>query len=113
MVINFRARQSAVCVGATGNQNFSICQEDRPDIAPRLRHTAGRGECSAHGIIQFCCSQAGASVIHATDQEHLTILKNNASLAPSTIRDRKSTRLNSSHSQISYAVFCLKETASF
>src|SRR2546430_5614432 len=25
-------------------------------------------------------------------------------------RDRKSTRLNSSHSQISYAVFCLKTT---
>src|SRR5688572_31575327 len=25
-------------------------------------------------------------------------------------RDRKSTRLNSSHSQISYAVFCLKQT---
>src|SRR2546430_9789324 len=28
--------------------------------------------------------------------------------APSS-RDRKSTRLNSSHSQISYAVFCLKK----
>src|SRR5579859_651204 len=27
---------------------------------------------------------------------------------PRTRRDRKSTRLNSSHSQISYAVFCLK-----
>src|SRR2546430_17691289 len=27
-------------------------------------------------------------------------------------RDRKSTRLNSSHSQISYAVFCLKKTKS-
>src|SRR2546430_6436610 len=27
----------------------------------------------------------------------------------STERDRKSTRLNSSHSQISYAVFCLKK----
>src|SRR5688572_30895123 len=27
----------------------------------------------------------------------------------STLRDRKSTRLNSSHSQISYAVFCLKK----
>src|SRR2546430_13477528 len=26
-----------------------------------------------------------------------------------TTRDRKSTRLNSSHSQISYAVFCLKQ----
>src|SRR2546430_15167269 len=33
------------------------------------------------------------------------------SWAPSSasIQDRKSTRLNSSHSQISYAVFCLKK----
>src|SRR2546430_2796865 len=30
-------------------------------------------------------------------------------LAVGTERDRKSTRLNSSHSQISYAVFCLKK----
>src|SRR2546430_8860564 len=29
-----------------------------------------------------------------------------------TPRDRKSTRLNSSHSQISYAVFCLKKKSS-
>src|SRR3972149_1358313 len=29
--------------------------------------------------------------------------------APKKKRDRKSTRLNSSHSQISYAVFCLKK----
>src|SRR2546430_6999624 len=28
---------------------------------------------------------------------------------PNSRRDRKSTRLNSSHSQISYAVFCLKK----
>src|SRR2546430_4570638 len=28
-----------------------------------------------------------------------------------SIEDRKSTRLNSSHSQISYAVFCLKKTS--
>src|SRR2546430_17600889 len=28
---------------------------------------------------------------------------------PAVSRDRKSTRLNSSHSQISYAVFCLKK----
>src|SRR2546430_7417502 len=30
-------------------------------------------------------------------------------LAPRAHGDRKSTRLNSSHSQISYAVFCLKK----
>src|SRR2546427_2989350 len=29
--------------------------------------------------------------------------------ATRALRDRKSTRLNSSHSQISYAVFCLKK----
>src|SRR2546430_7765516 len=31
------------------------------------------------------------------------------SLVRASLRDRKSTRLNSSHSQISYAVFCLKK----
>src|SRR5438270_4105008 len=36
-----------------------------------------------------------------------TILK--LALVSSWARDRKSTRLNSSHSQISYAVFCLKK----
>src|SRR3712207_8768193 len=30
--------------------------------------------------------------------------------AAATTRDRKSTRLNSSHANISYAVFCLKKT---
>src|SRR3712207_7351504 len=29
--------------------------------------------------------------------------------SPACIRDRKSTRLNSSHANISYAVFCLKK----
>src|SRR2546430_3833978 len=32
-----------------------------------------------------------------------------AELAVTVVVDRKSTRLNSSHSQISYAVFCLKK----
>src|SRR3712207_7810564 len=32
-----------------------------------------------------------------------------AKAAPEVTRDRKSTRLNSSHANISYAVFCLKK----
>src|SRR5256886_3825341 len=43
----------------------------------------------------------------------LPTLRPPASCSPSSTtstRDRKSTRLNSSHSQISYAVFCLKKT---
>src|SRR2546430_14944375 len=36
-------------------------------------------------------------------------LATKSGLLDATGRDRKSTRLNSSHSQISYAVFCLKK----
>src|SRR5258708_8991593 len=36
-------------------------------------------------------------------------LKSWSMSTPSTLRDRKSTRLNSSHQIISYAVFCLKK----
>src|SRR2546430_4191747 len=36
-------------------------------------------------------------------------VRNGAAADGRRIRDRKSTRLNSSHSQISYAVFCLKK----
>src|SRR2546430_10842189 len=32
-------------------------------------------------------------------------------ISSSSARDRKSTRLNSSHSQISYAVFCLQQNS--
>src|SRR5205085_4828469 len=38
-----------------------------------------------------------------------TSTRRHAHCAASACRDRKSTRLNSSHSQISYAVFCLKK----
>src|SRR3989440_4217639 len=38
-----------------------------------------------------------------------TLLEGSVRRAGSRVRDRKSTRLNSSHDQISYAVFCLKK----
>src|SRR2546429_6361406 len=38
-----------------------------------------------------------------------TGIGNRSSIAQLDIRDRKSTRLNSSHGYISYAVFCLKK----
>src|SRR2546430_7637005 len=40
---------------------------------------------------------------------HAAVLGGHPSTLEYRIRDRKSTRLNSSHSQISYAVFCLKK----
>src|SRR5256885_2858862 len=41
--------------------------------------------------------------------EHLVMLNNKHPLVPLSTLDRKSTRLNSSHLVISYAVFCLKK----
>src|SRR2546422_2252407 len=38
------------------------------------------------------------------DQQHCAVLR----VSPEGLGDRKSTRLNSSHGYISYAVFCLK-----
>src|SRR5688572_31536065 len=49
---------------------------------------------------------------HSKIPDHLLPLPHLAGAAPAGDRaseDRKSTRLNSSHSQISYAVFCLKK----
>src|SRR2546430_12706932 len=43
------------------------------------------------------------------EAQQLTDLPKGASPAAWSPEDRKSTRLNSSHSQISYAVFCLKK----
>src|SRR5438132_2210892 len=42
-------------------------------------------------------------------QKSMVLLKNDKNLLPLDLTDRKSTRLNSSHTVISYAVFCLKK----
>src|SRR2546427_9513483 len=45
----------------------------------------------------------------STPSAHDTAVSANSRSTCASLRDRKSTRLNSSHSQISYAVFCLKK----
>src|SRR2546430_11340396 len=50
--------------------------------------------------------QRGSTTIKETADKRLPVVF--AKTLPSE-QDRKSTRLNSSHSQISYAVFCLKK----
>src|SRR5690349_24027079 len=44
----------------------------------------------------------------ATAPRHIEALRHPGSAVEETTRDRKSTRLNSSHVESSYAVFCLK-----
>src|SRR6266853_2234453 len=60
---------------------------------------------------------AQVNALHAAGSELVRVTVNTEAAARAvpaiveqvTVPDRKSTRLNSSHSQISYAVFCLKK----
>src|SRR5688572_32137161 len=58
----------------------------------------------AQGVPHELAARGPGEVAHVVGPEHPGLLA--ARLA---LLDRKSTRLNSSHSQISYAVFCLKK----
>src|SRR2546421_13107875 len=58
------------------------------------------------GILPGGFRSAGKVAVASADPDHEISLTRDAI---SGERDRKSTRLNSSHDQISYAVFCLKK----
>src|SRR5205085_1671083 len=61
------------------------------------------------GNLRMADIPGGARLIGGTGRWFPTIAVENVYIFPGVpdILDRKSTRLNSSHSQISYAVFCL------
>src|SRR2546427_6831921 len=65
-------------------------------------------------LVTFAQSQGGAEIV-LDDAEVVAVVVDVGGelglVAPpdDALLDRKSTRLNSSHSQISYAVFCLKK----
>src|SRR2546422_7114115 len=45
----------------------------------------------------------------SNQRKPVTVIRRNEGQSPAVFVDRKSTRLNSSHGYISYAVFCLKK----
>src|SRR5437667_9229409 len=51
----------------------------------------------------------GQVASHLVDEAGAEVRRQRNHRASGTLRDRKSTRLNSSHITISYAVFCLKK----
>src|SRR2546430_10342467 len=60
-------------------------------------------------VIQAAVVPEQIRILRATQDVGLNIVTVGDREAPGFVLDRKSTRLNSSHSQISYAVFCLKK----
>src|SRR2546421_7123488 len=54
----------------------------------------------------YCCASAARRVRNSAGA---AVMRTSAPAMERVVSDRKSTRLNSSHDQISYAVFCLKK----
>src|SRR3712207_8622022 len=73
----------------------TLFRSDKPDAATRRE-----GHCHVRGGIRGNVLQ-GPTWQHPLDSQEAGYLI--------ALRDRKSTRLNSSHANISYAVFCLKK----
>src|SRR5690554_7621398 len=71
---------------------YTTLFRSRPDPLLGRRHVGRRGP------LRLADGGAGARLHHARPED-----------ARVPARDRKSTRLNSSHVRISYAVFCLKK----
>src|SRR3712207_7798011 len=66
---------------------------------PRLR--AGERDCAVAEVVdRHRAERVRDPLAHGDEHVHLARVRK---------RDRKSTRLNSSHANISYAVFCLKK----
>src|SRR5438105_11508212 len=84
------------------SSDLRFCEESSRDSRPRRvshevvdRRTDDVGEDDDEHPQDFV---SGAAFLRSRDDEH-----------PDPEKDRKSTRLNSSHEWISYAVFCLKK----
>src|SRR6266853_4190466 len=88
--------------GASPDLAFQI--ENSPTLHPRALHNTQRDSPIVGVVLGSCDLDHAVGLLLLRELQPLRVYA-----APSILRDRKSTRLNSSHSQISYAVFCLKK----
>src|SRR5258705_8546748 len=79
---------------------YTLSLHDALPISSRRRHT----RCLSDWSSDVCSSD-----LHTSELQSLRHLVCRLLLGVQTCADRKSTRLNSSHLGISYAVFCLKK----
>src|SRR2546427_5817581 len=79
---------------------------DSPNPRPECPRVAGAEACEKRSKT---CGRNSGAMPTPSSATLITRLSSLISRPTFTTLDRKSTRLNSSHSQISYAVFCLKK----
>src|SRR2546430_7768012 len=84
----------------------AVCTKSPSHRDPSTKSSSGRcGDCRKPAG----APKRGCNELHVRPSSTTHRRNGACRTAPCTGTDRKSTRLNSSHSQISYAVFCLKK----
>src|SRR5688572_32679418 len=91
--------QCAVCGAASGTQPAAVAGEPAPD-----KETIRFARAVLNRPYKFTIILLVANLFI-----FLLMWESSGLSGAALLQDRKSTRLNSSHSQISYAVFCLKK----
>src|SRR5690606_40548951 len=98
-----------LCVPATATATiYTLSLHDALPISGKVveRRTKGRFQPSLHTVVTI----PDDALEHRIDQRHAQRGSDQHGVETRALsKDRKSTRLNSSHVKISYAVFCLKK----
>src|SRR5437879_9398918 len=106
--INTFGTQTTLAVGAQQYEIFRLDALERDRVGP-----VSRLPFSLKVLLENLLRHEDGRFVHPEDIEALAKWQPNAAaqkeIAFMPARDRKSTRLNSSHRCISYAVFCLKK----
>src|SRR5205085_11346998 len=101
IMVLVQLRVFSFCVALIGELHFFFLMLRRPPGSTLFPYTTlFRSPCQPR------CSRRGDGDSHPRRER---ARRGNATPCDRSRADRKSTRLNSSHSQISYAVFCLKK----
>src|SRR5688572_3267997 len=115
---NGRAASAAINGAATKIADRCACHANHASMAvTAIFHLDGVSPRSSAIAVAILINAAATGGFQITDEiamskgaeaivRHIASARNGPTRRHSTTRDRKSTRLNSSHSQISYAVFC-------
>src|SRR5207245_3314134 len=106
------AEQLRPLIAAAGGEPAAVLTRraaDAPDLPPAARAFLASPDETALEADLAWLRLSGARILLSTDPEYPPLLAESSGAPELSARDRKSTRLNSSHGSISYAVFCLKK----